>query len=138
MTTLKEVELNQRKLEPGARNDGGKLRYDLLPARPLEEMVAVLTNGAEKYGDDNWRKGMSWSRHFAAAMRHAWAWFRGENLDRDSGRSHLAHAAVSFMFLMQYVFDKLGTDDRYKDVDHKLKAEANTRPLITKANDYGN
>ena len=79
--------------------DAGKARYDLIPATPLHEVVLVLTHGAEKYGDENWRKGAT-DRYFAAAMRHLWAWWRGEETDAESGLSHLAHAACCVLFLM--------------------------------------
>lgn len=134
---------NQRIEEPAVREDGGKLRFDLLPVRPLEEMVAVLSHGADKYGDDNWRKGMSWSRHYAAIMRHCWKWFGGQSIDPDSGLHHLAHAAVSCMFLMEYMWERIGTDDRRKRTDgktvtsvRKLDEAVDSTP-ITKANTYG-
>ena len=39
----------------GRKDDDGKLRYDLIPPLALEEVVRVLTFGAEKYGPNNWR-----------------------------------------------------------------------------------
>ena len=41
---------------PGRKFDGDKLRYDLIPPLALEEMVKVLTFGAQKYEPDNWQK----------------------------------------------------------------------------------
>lgn len=44
-------------LEEGKRYNKGKLRYDLVPVRAQEEYVKVLTSGAQKYSDNNWRMG---------------------------------------------------------------------------------
>lgn len=96
----------------GRKDDDGKLRYDLIPPDALQDLVEILTDGAEKYGDRNWEHGMSWGRCFAAAQRHLWAWWSGQDADADSGRSHLAHAAVNMLFLLAYQRRGAGTDDR--------------------------
>ena len=96
----------------GIKFDEGKLRYDLLPPDSLQEIAEILTIGAAKYGDRNWEQGMSWSRVFAAAMRHLWAWWRGEGIDKEDGKSHLAHAACCVMFLQAYALRQRGNDDR--------------------------
>lgn len=106
--------MEQRLEEAGKRDDKGKLRWDLVPAAAMKEIVQVLTYGASKYGDSNWRGGMSWSRHFAAMMRHSWSWVTGESYDKESGLHHLAHAAVSAMFLFEYEKCGVGKDDRFK------------------------
>jgi Domain of unknown function (DUF5664) len=100
--------------EPGKRYDVGKLRYDLLPPDALEQLVLVYTKGAEKYADRNWEKGMSWSRCFGPLMRHAWAFWRGEELDRESGLPHMAHAAWNCLALIAYTMRKIGNDDRVR------------------------
>lgn len=90
--------------ETGRKDDQGKPRYDLIPPEALHQVVLVLTSGANRYGDDNWRHvtGLR-RRYFAAAMRHLWAWWRGEDTDPDSGLSHLAHAACCVLFLLEDV-----------------------------------
>lgn len=98
----------------GVKYDEGKLRYDLIPPIPLQELARVFTIGAVKYGDENWRKGMKWKRIFGAIMRHAWAWMRGERLDHESGIHHLAHAAWGCLVLIEYEICSTGEDDRYK------------------------
>ncbi len=107
--------MNQRKQEPGAKFDADKLRYDLLPPDVLEQIVEIFTDGAAKYGEYNWSKGMSWSRVFAAAQRHQWAWWAREDIDDESQRHHLAHAIVNLMFLLAYETRGMGEwDDRGK------------------------
>ena len=99
--------------ETGAlKADGNKLRYDLIPAGPLKEVVKILSYGSLKYDDRNWEKGMKWSRPFGAAMRPLWAWWGGETLDEDTGCSHVAHAAVNLLFLLEFENTKPEFDDR--------------------------
>lgn len=92
--------------------DAGKARYDLLPPDALEALVAIYTSGAEKYGDRNWERGMGWGRVFGAAMRHLFAFWRGEDRDPESGQPHLAHAAWNCMTLLAYYLRGIGTDPR--------------------------
>lgn len=100
-------------LTTGIKNDQSKMRYDLVPALALDGVVTVLTYGANKYQDRNWEKGIKWGRVFAAAMRHMWAWWRGEENDPESGISHLSHAACNIFFLIHYEKMKMGDwDDR--------------------------
>ena len=92
--------------------DGDKLRFDLLPADALKELVSIYTYGAKKYADRNWEKGLDWSRPFAALQRHLWAYWGGENIDPESGLPHLAHAAWGCLALLEYARIHPGGDDR--------------------------
>jgi hypothetical protein len=86
----------------GVKYDAEKLRWDLLPMAPVEQVVGVLTYGAKKYDDENWRKvDNQRSRYYAAAMRHIVAWWLGERDDPESGFHHLAHAMCCLIFLME-------------------------------------
>lgn len=96
------------------RADAGKLRYDLIPPRVIEDLTKVLTGGAQKYGDHNWSKngGMRWTRCYSSMMRHIQAWYGGEDTDPESGLSHLAHAMCNLSFLMEYERINQDGDDR--------------------------
>lgn len=86
----------------GRKDDNEKLRYDLVPPHALAQITSVLTFGAKKYADDNWRKVPDPERRYvAAAMRHIEAYRAGETLDKETGVSHLAHAACCLMFLLE-------------------------------------
>lgn len=87
----------------GVKYDGGKPRFDLVPARAQLEYVKVLTWGAEnKYEPDNWRRVKGWRRrYFAAAMRHMWAWWSGKTVDEESGLHPLAHVLCCVLFLLE-------------------------------------
>lgn len=92
--------------------DENKNRVDLLPIGPMEAIAEILTFGANKYADNNWRKGFKWSRVYGALLRHMFAWWRGEKCDPETGKSHLAHAGCCIMFLLEHEQRKLGEDDR--------------------------
>lgn len=98
----------------GKKFDADKPRYDLLPPEFLDGTAVILTFGAAKYGERNWELGMAWGRPFGALMRHMWAWWRGEDKDPETGKSHLWHAACCIAFLMAYEERGIGTDDRPK------------------------
>jgi hypothetical protein len=97
--------------------DEGKPRFDLLSPSAIIELSRVLEYGANKYADRNWEKGMKWGRVFGAMMRHAWAFWRGERLDAESGLPHMACVMWGAMVLLHYdahaQFAK--HDDRAKD-----------------------
>ena len=93
----------------GQKFDSEKTRNDLLPPEFLEGTAQILTFGAVKYGDRNRELGMAWGRPFGALMRHMWAWWRGEDKDPETGKSHLWHAACCIAFLMAYEQRGIGT-----------------------------
>lgn len=114
------------------KNDGAKMPLDLLAWLDDAAMVMVgrvLQFGAIKYFRDNWRKGFKWSRLCAAAIRHIFAFLRGQDLDiceehkgvrpdtctECSGLPHLAHAICMLMFALSHYLTKSGTDDRHRD-----------------------
>lgn len=96
----------------GVKYDSGKLRFDLIPPKPLQEVVRVFTIGAGKYGERNWEKGIEWSRIFSAMQRHAWAWWSGEDNDPVDGQSHLASVAWCALVLMEYSYTHPELDNR--------------------------
>lgn len=103
------------KTSEGYKDDADKPRYDLIPPEALDGLTKVLTFGAQKYSDRNWEAGMRWGRVFAALMRHLWAWWRREELDLETGLSHLHHAACCIAFLQTYAARQIGQDDRPKE-----------------------
>ena len=96
----------------GVKYDGGKPRFDLIPAVPLETLAKIYTMGAEKYADRNWEKGIQYSRIYAAVMRHINKYWGGENLDPESGLPHLAHAAWGLLALLEFDATHPELDDR--------------------------
>lgn len=99
-------------LGEGAKLDTGKVGVHLLPPDPLIQIARVLDFGAKKYAAYNWSKGIKYSRVYAATLRHLFAWWKGDNVDPETGLSHLAHAGCCVLFLLQYELTKRDFDDR--------------------------
>lgn len=85
--------------DTGARRDvqTGKPRFDLIPTVSLTRLANLYAAGAEKYGDNNWQKGMPVSRCYASAFRHLIQWAEG---DRDE--DHAAAVAWNMFAIMHY------------------------------------
>ena len=114
----------------GLRYDKGKLRYDLVQPWAHEQMVRVLTKGAEKYADRNWEKGMPWSKIIGPLKRHVAAIEKGEDYDfypdtcadckagtcvNHTGELHAAQIACNAHFLTAYYKLFPQGDDRPHD-----------------------
>jgi hypothetical protein len=96
-----------------ARFSEGKIRHDLIPGWPIDEVAKVYTYGTNKYDDDNWRKGLAWKKNVIGPLfRHLWKWVRGEIIDEESGCHHLAMAVWQCFALMEYERCGVGQDDR--------------------------
>lgn len=98
------------------KHDSGKAPLHLLSTTALLEVARVLEFGANKYSANNWRDGFLWSRPTSAALRHILAWNSGEDVDPESGVSHLAHAMCCLMFLLEFEKTHPELDDRYRNV----------------------
>lgn len=84
----------------GIKHDEGKLRYDLFPVNSMEGIAEVLTFGANKYSDENW-KNVEKERYLAGCFRHIQAYRKGEELDKESGLHHLYHAISCLIFIKE-------------------------------------
>lgn len=76
-----------REFLTGAKRDNNsdKLRFDLLPVCALERWAKRVTEGAKKYGERNWEKGMPLSVYYESLLRHVFQWRKG-----DKSEDHLA------------------------------------------------
>ena len=92
-----------------------KCPMHLLPPAALREVAWVHGHGAEKYGPYNWRESkVNATTYVAAILRHLAAWSEGEDLDPESGRSHIAHVATSCNILIDAAACGKLIDDRVK------------------------
>lgn len=92
---------------------GQKLaRFDLIPPGPLFRLAERYGEGAKKYGDRNWELGYSWSLNFAALCRHLFAFWRGEDIDEETGAHHLDAVMWHAFTLREFVETHPEMDDR--------------------------
>jgi hypothetical protein len=90
-----------------------KLRFDEIPPRALQEVARAATVGAEKHSADP-AVEKPISVQFAALMRHAIAFYAGEDRGPGDEHSHLAAVSLRAMQLMETVRTRADLDDRPK------------------------
>lgn len=115
----------------GRKYDQEKPRWELVELDILTPMVRVLTRGARKYEDGNWKRVPDRRRrYFAALLRHLAAWEAGEKNDPEWNESHLAHAMCCLLFLSWDEQQADGKPNRTAfDVGRKEKREER-HPLL--------
>lgn len=92
-----------------------KLRLDLIPSAATRPEAVVMALGAKKYGEWNWRANkVKASIYVAAARRHLMDWFDGQDIDPESGVSHLAHVRACMGILLDAEATGNLVDDRMK------------------------
>jgi len=90
-----------------------KVPYHLVPANVLGELALVFLEGARKYRAYNWRvAGVRASVYLDALDRHLKAWINGEDIDPDSGLSHLTKAMACLFILRDSMMVNNWVDDR--------------------------
>lgn len=119
----------------GKKFDGEKVDMDLLSPHALEKIAQVMTYGKTKYGRDNWRGGLVFSRLIAAVMRHINAYRKGETFDPETGLSHLSHASCGLMMLLEFEETRPDLDDRFfkekiDEVTEMIEKELDLTPKI--------
>ncbi len=98
----------------GLKYDSDKEPVSLLSRIWLLGVARVMGFGAHKYAAHNWRNGLERSRLVSAALRHILAYNEGEDLDPETGLSHLDHASCCLMFAREMHETHPELDDRYK------------------------
>ena len=69
--------------------------------------------GGAKYGPFNWQDDpVDASTYYSAAMRHLMQWYSGEDIDAESGASHLAHVRACMAILIDAKASGRLIDDR--------------------------
>lgn len=90
-----------------------KAPLSTVPMGVIVEMGVGMLEGAAKYGRHNYRcAGIRESVYFDATMRHLIAYWEGEDLDADSGMSHLTKALCSLAVWRDAQMQGMATDDR--------------------------
>lgn len=117
-----------KKQNKGLRYNEGKLQWSLMHWESLSPMIEVLMYGAHKYsvfednngnkifgkdvsvedskklkllssGRDNWKKGFPEVELWDSFLRHTAAIRDGEELDPESGLSHIGHLFCNLLFI---------------------------------------
>lgn len=112
---LENVLSKPKVFEFAPKYDAGKTRLDLVPASGIFAVADVFGYGAEKYYANSWRTGkmVDWSRTYGSIQRHLLSFWSGENIDPESGKPHLSHAATQLMILIEHQNINKDGDDRH-------------------------
>lgn len=95
-----------------------KVPFSVIPAPVIGELGLALMEGALKYGRHNYREaGVRASVYYDAAFRHLSAWWEGQDIDPDSGLSHVAKAMASLTVLRDSMMRGNWADDRPPPVE---------------------
>ena len=106
---------SESSLDPKGVAGNKKAPLHLIPPTAMEKTAWAHKLGADKYGPYNWRNTRVCATiYIAAMMRHLNAWRDGEDLDPESGITHLAHVVASCNILMDAAACNTLEDDRYR------------------------
>lgn len=97
-------------------DDADGTRYDLISPIGLRRLAETCREGAEKYSDYNWERGMPVGEMLNHGIRHLYQYLAG-NRDED----HLAHAAWN-------CFAAMHSEEMWPDLNRGTLREAGCRP----------
>jgi len=93
-------------VQPYLRDHVEPARFDLIPMDILERLAFIYSEGAQKYGDSNWKMGCPWSDTLNHALKHLQQW-----RERDKSEDQLAKVIWGFVTLAWYDWHNVGKDD---------------------------
>ena len=104
------------KMNLAERKNNGKLRWRNFPMFLIEPLIKVAEYGESKYATYNYLKGGEQNQYLDCIKRHLSAYENPseDDLDHESGVSHLAHVAWNALvgiYMLEH-FPEL--DDRFK------------------------
>lgn len=105
-----------------------KAPLSTVSAPVMMEVGLAMLEGARKYGRHNYRDaGVRASVYYDALMRHMVDWWEGEDIDPDSGLSHVTKAIASLVVLRDSMIRDNWEDDRPPRVDSGWLQELNKK-----------
>jgi hypothetical protein len=110
------TETNDRRTKDTNPKDAigsSKVPPSRIPPQVLGEVALGLLEGACKYGGYNWRiAGVRASVYYDASRRHIDAFWEGQDIDPDSGLSHITKAIAGLIVLRDSMLQGNWVDDR--------------------------
>jgi hypothetical protein len=113
--------INEEQIKPGdiipnriggIKHDKGKPQMSLVSYESIAAEARAMTYGKDKYGRNNYKQGIEYTRIVDACIRHLTAWTGGEDNDPESSLNHIDHAKACLGILSYYLAKKVGKDDR--------------------------
>lgn len=128
-TTFTDLAKHDTKESNPKDNIGSKkVGLNFVSSFVMMEMALGMTEGACKYGAHNYRvAGVRASVYYSAAMRHLMAWHEGEDIDPESGLSHITKALSCLSVLRDSMHVGNWVDDRPPKLKDGWIAELNKK-----------
>jgi len=105
-----------------------KVPFSVISVPVLGEVGLAMLEGARKYGRHNYRiSGVRASVYYDAMLRHMGAFWEGEDIDPDSGLSHVTKAIAGLMVLRDSMIKGNWVDDRPPKVKDGWVQELNKK-----------
>lgn len=90
-----------------------KVPMSTISAPVLMEVGLGMMEGARKYGRHNYRvAGARASVYYDASLRHLFAWWEGQDIDPDSGLSHISKCIATLVVMRDAMINDQLVDDR--------------------------
>jgi len=84
--------------EKALRFNTGKPKWRFMHYDSMLPMIRVLEKGAIKYAPNNWKKKLDRSEILESMQRHLAALMDGQEIDAETGESHMGHIQCNAMF----------------------------------------
>jgi len=98
----------------------GKAPLEFLEPAANEAIARVMATGAEKYGPRNFIiDAITATTYIGAIRRHLDAWMEGQDVDPDSGFTHLAHIGANIHVVLAAMAHDKCIDDRFPASDDR-------------------
>lgn len=105
-----------------------KVPYSTVPSEVIAELGLAMMEGALKYGRHNYRvAGVRASVYHDAAKRHLDQFWEGQDIDTDSGLSHLVKAMACCVVLRDSQYRDNWVDDRPPKLPDNWMVDLNAR-----------
>lgn len=88
-----------------------KIRYDLTPQYGMREVCKVLTSKLDKYKENQWKQGMSWTEVLSNLKRHLNEFELGNDYT-DEKLLHISEVAMNALILSDFYTSFPQGDDR--------------------------
>ena len=138
MNTQEAYALIAESAPMGKKYDNGKPKMHLLPPKALLEVARVLTFGADKYGEENWRDVADAQKRYASAsLRHVFSHLDGEESDEETNYSHLAHAICCLMFKLELELESKSEEGKEKALRELIEGKHREGDSASKPEFFG-
>ena len=114
--------MNDRRVKESNPKDSigiKKVPFSTISGAVMAEIGLAMLEGARKYGRHNYRAvGVRTSVYYDACLRHIVAYWEGQDIDPESGLSHITKAMACLMVLRDAQIQDKCHDDRPPKVPH--------------------